>query len=548
MTSNLQSEQPIVEIELPLPHLQIRLVRANQTWFVAARGSGKTTRGLSFYMIDCVYELPRSTGVITGPSYEHLLDNTLNPLFNALAEFGFEQDVHYVFGTRPPDDWEKPYITPRTKKYDHIISWHNGTYHQLISMAKKGSANGISAQHGIFDEIKLMHERDLMDVVFPVFRGNEKKLLADGTPMQDHPLFASKFFATDKLADPAAIKWILKKRELNDAKKIDIIIQLQLHLSDLKEQYNDAGINGRHKLRSQIYAIEVRLAKLRGNLSFYVEADHTHTIQVLGQKWFDDKVALMTEYDVKVAIKNEDPDRPENGFYPDFNPAVHCHVFPYRSDRPLIIAPDYQHSVSPISVAQIDEQILNYIDEVYTLANPKEKPQSNGNGKKGGLTEAVKLFCERYRHHQYKRVYYVYDQTATAERNDAKKYNEIVMGVLQEYGWQVMEINTGKQPAHFKKYTDTKAWLGEQDKKQMTIRIHKTNCHKLIISITGAPAYTKGTETKKDKRSEENDSLDQSETTHFSDTFDMINHAVLKLKRIQNYFPANHPLGFGKRK
>lgn len=547
--------QPVVEIELPLPHLQIRLVRANQTWFVANRGGFKTTRGVSFYDIDCVYELPRSTGIICGPSYEHLLDNTLNPLFNALAEFGFEQDVHYVFGTRPPDEWEKPFITPRTKKYDHIVSWHNGTCQQLISMAKKGSANGISAQWGIFDEIKLMDERELMDVVFPVFRGNEKKLLPDKTEMQTHPLFGSKFFSTDKLEDPAAIKWILKKKELNDHRKIDIIITLQIHLSDLKEQYNSAGINLRQKLKTQINAVEVRLSKLRANLSFYVEADHTHTIQVMGQKWYDDKAAMMNEYELKVAIRNEDPDRPENGFYPDFNPPVHCYDVSddYQTDLPLIMAPDYQHSVAPIPICQIGKlpgeikESLNYIDEVYTMSSPREKPKDNGNGAPGGLSDAVRLFCERYHHHQCKRIYYVYDQTAIADRIDTKKYKEIVIDVLKEYKWTVIEVNTGKQPAHFKKYTDTKAWLKYEDKKQMQIRINRHRCPKLIISVTSAPARTVGNETKKDKRSEENDRLDQSETTHFSDCFDMINHAVLKLKRIQNYFLSKSPLGFGKR-
>ncbi|MGN6420836.1 MAG: hypothetical protein ACTHMC_25220, partial [Pseudobacter sp.] len=101
--------------------MTIRLVRPNNTFFVANRGGFKTTLGLTFYTVDCVHELPRSTGIVVGPSYEHLGDNTLNPLFNAFNEDGFEQGVHYVYGTKPPAEWPSPYIrVDSVKKYDHM--------------------------------------------------------------------------------------------------------------------------------------------------------------------------------------------------------------------------------------------------------------------------------------------------------------------------------------------------------------------------------------------------------------------------------------------
>ncbi len=511
--------RPVVELEMPLPHMLIRIVRANNTFFVANRGGFKTTRGISLYCIDCVYELPRSTGVIVSPSFEHLGDNTLNPVFNALSEFGFIEGVHYVIGTRPPEEWESPYIRVQAKKYDHIISWHNGTNQYMVSMAKKGSANGISAQWGIFDEIKLMQERQLMDVIFPVFRGNEKYFSRSA-------LFMSKFFATDKLADPAAIKWILKKRELNEPQKLDIIITLQLEVNRMKQEYGSLGVNQRKRMDIQIKAIEARLAKLRSNLTFYVEANHEHTKQILGERWYSDKEKELKPYELKVAIRNEDPDRPEDGFYPDFDIVQHGYVkSDYNPNRPLIISADYQHSVSPICVAQITKlgettpYSLNYINEIATMA-----PE--------GLEAAVELFCTTYKTHRNKIVHYVYDQTATGKRNDARQYNEIVKTKLQEYGWWVIDVYTGQAPTHFNKYTDTKRWLKEEDPQAMPIRINQVQCKYLIISITGAPAKMKNGKTEKDKSAEQNAVLDQRETTHFSDAFDMLNHAVLKLNRI----------------
>jgi hypothetical protein len=529
-------DQPVREKTMPVPHTLIRLIRANNTFFLANRGGFKTTMGICLYVVDCVYELPRSTGIICGPSYEHLGDNTLNPLFNALNEDGFENGVHYVVGTKPPDEWEKPYIrVDSAKKYDHMISWHTGTNQFMVSMAKKGSSNGISAQWGVFDEIKLMSEADLLDVVFPVFRGNEQHF-------KNSALFMSKFFATDKLADPAHIRWILDKKKLNDYRKLDIVITLQLELIRLTDLYNQAGINARQKMKPQINAIEVRLAKLRSNLTFYVESDHTHTMQILGERWYQDKANSLKPYELKVAIRNEDPDRPEDGFYPDFNESIHCHELmdDYDMDKPLIIAADYQHSVAPIPIAQISNlpgkanESLNYIDQVFTLA-----PE--------GLEEAVQQLCDRYVGHNRKRVYYVYDHTAKGKRVDAEKYNKIVVDVLQKNYWKVVEVNTKSAPFHFQKYVDTKSWFKNEDSKVMEIRINKVRCPNLITSISTAPATTRNGKTEKDKKYENTTKypkLDQSNTTHFSDCFDMINHAVLKLDRIKISAISGGSLGF----
>lgn len=521
-------EQTQTELVMPLPHMLIRLVRANTTYFVANRGGFKTTRGIAPYVIDCVYEMPRSTGIIVSPSYEHLLDNTLNPLMNALSEFGFVEGEHYVVGIRPPDDWPRPHIAVIAKKFDHIISFHNGTCLVMVSMAKKGSVNGISAQWGVFDEAKLMKEKELMDVVFPVFRGNERHF-------GESSLFMSKFFATDKLADPAHIKWILKKRDLNDQKKLDVIISLQMHLNDLYSAYASGNNAQKPIILAKIRKFNLILVKLRSNLTYYVESNAEHTVEILGEKWLADKKATMKPYEFKVAIQNVDPDRPEDGFYPDFETSIHCYqgIDDYNSNVPIIIAADYQHSVSPICITQLtklphnESLSLNYIDEVFTLAPD-------------GLEEAVNKFCLMYEKHKRRIVYYIFDQTATGKRVNADEYYKIVTSILKRNKWQVVEVWTGKQPGHFQKYSDTKGWL-KAETGDIPIRVNKRKCPKTIISITSAPAKMKGNQTIKDKSSELNASLDQSETTHFSDVFDMINHAVIKLRRVK----AMHTPGTG---
>lgn len=506
---------------MPLPHYQIRLVRANTTYFVANRGGFKTTRGIALYVVDCIYDMPQSTGIITSPSFEHLRDNTLNPLLNALNEFGFIEGEHYVVGIRPPEHWPRPHIMVVSKKYDHIISWHNGTNMIMVSMARKGSVNGISAQWGVFDEAKLMNERELIDVVFPVFRGSEKHFARSS-------MFMSKFFATDKLADPAHIKWILKKRDSNDQRKIDIVISLAMHLIDLFEALKTANVIQKALLIAKIRIVQEKLTKLRSNMTFYVEASAEHTVEVLGEKWLADKKQNMKPYEFRVAILNEDPDRPEDGFYPDFESKVHTYVEKddYNANAPLILSCDYQHSIAPLCICQVsrlpgkEKESLNYIDELYTLS-----PE--------GLEEAVQKFCERYANHAKRIVYYVYDQTATGRRVNADEYYKMVKAILARNRWHVVDVWTGKQPGHYQKYIDTKQWLREETT-AMPIRINSKRCPKTIMSITSAPAKVRSNQTIKDKSSEEKQNLDQSETTHFSDVFDMINHAVIKLNKIRS--------------
>ena len=101
------NEQPVKELVLPLPHYMTRLVRANETYMLAGRGTFKTTRGIALYVVDMVYEMPRSTGVAVGLSFESLGDNTMPPLLHALEEFGFYSGEHYVYGKKPPPEWKE---------------------------------------------------------------------------------------------------------------------------------------------------------------------------------------------------------------------------------------------------------------------------------------------------------------------------------------------------------------------------------------------------------------------------------------------------------
>jgi hypothetical protein len=545
MMTNETIDEQVRSLVMPATHIEIRKVKAKDTVLLAARGTFKTSRGIALYIMEMVEQMPGSTGVGIGLSFEHLERNTLPPLRLGFIDLGWIEGVDFVIGKKPPDDWESPVLGVVNNNYKHTISFPNGCVIQLISLSVKASANGVSAQWGFLDECKFMNEKDLASEIFPIFRG------LDHLFKHCHG-YLSKFFATDKLADPAQIKWLLKKRKHNDPKRVSVILALQNKFDELTVQLENAGINASTKLKKEIYDIDQKLLKLRTNMTHVWEISALEVRPIMGEDWWKALIRNVTGYEHKVAILNNDPDKPEVSFYPDFDETKHVHYLKndYDPNKSLIISIDYQHEVTPICIAQLvqlegmEEKCLNYCDEVYTLANPKDPAKENGNGKKGELQEALDLFCERYQLHTKKSVFYVFDATAKGKRVNADRYYETVQRVLKLNRWSVTLIDTGRQPGHYQKYIDTKDWLQEKSKKEIPIRINR-RCEKTIVSINGAPATTMKGETKKDKKAEVEVGIDQSETTHFSDTFDMLNHAVIKLRMIKPKTDKK-PLGFGR--
>lgn len=535
----MDEQQPIKELTLPAGHLEARLIGAKETYMLAGRGTWKTSRGISLFCIDKIYEMPRSTGVLVGLSFEHLGDNTLPPLLQAWEEFGFSHGTHYVVGKKPPENWPKPHLGVINEKYDHVITWHNGTTIYLISLAKKASANGISAQWGVFDECKFMKWKELQDEIFPIFRANGKHFGHCGG-------YLSKFFATDKEGDPAQIQWLLDKREQMKPKKVQVVLSLAMELNELQKKCNAGGVRARQQMKPKMVQIQTTLAKLRSNMVHVVEIGGNDVVYAYGRPWLKDKQRNMGEREFNVAILNQDPTKPGDAFYPGYAEAMHTYSnsLDISPGVPLIIAADYQHSVAPITVAQLAklpghaDVSLNYVDEVYTLANPVKPPAANGNGKRGGLTAAVQLFCDRYVKHIRKTVYYIFDQTAIGGRGEDDRHADKVINTLKKNRWTVIKVYTGQPPEHSIKYNDTDDYFKRVDVALPAISINRDRCPKLCKSITNAPVKIKNGKTAKDKSSETEITLDQSETTHFSDCFDMTNHAVLKLKRIKSITEA----------
>jgi hypothetical protein len=513
------------KVKRNIPQMIVQMVNATIMWILWGRGTGKTVGPLAWFLADRAEKMPGHTGGIFGKSFEDLEKKIMPKLVKGLADLGYQDGVDYVYDKKPPAHFGKP-ITPAVTYKQHLF-WHNGTVFALVSLFQKGSANAYDFQSGIFDEIKLMSPIQLEDEIFPTFRGSELHKERFGHMCE----YLSQIFATDKMEDPLLIEWILKKREQVEPDRVEQILSLQDLLNEEYIKYYSATDKQKPPIEKSIAELEFYLNRYRKNAVYVSEASALDNIHVLGEDWLRNKERNMSKYVFDVAILNKDPEAVTEGFYPDLDKDVHEYEMDndYDPNQPLIISSDYQHSVSPIPIAQLSvlpgnkKKTLNFIDEVFTLS-----PE--------GLEAAVSKFCERYKDHKKKVVYYTTDMNACAQRQSAESFNVIVKNILKEYKWTVHEVYTGAPTRHFWRYTRMKFFLGNAVGTPYEIRFNSKKCPFLLFALKNAKTKTnsKG-ETEKEKKYENTNrypEANQAQTTHFTDAYDTMVEAVCEKKKI----------------
>lgn len=513
-----------VNFELHEKFARALMAMPNEMWIFAGRGSGKTTQVTAPWLKHMAEAMPRSTGGIIGQSFTDLETKILQPIFIGWQMHGLEIDNHYVYGKRPYSDWDKP-LTP-VLDHSHVISFPNGSNIELISLHMKGSANSKSLQYIAGPEAKFFNAHQIREEVIPILRGHVKYF-------GDSPWYGAKLFETDKFSPN--MSWLLDKRKLHDEDLIRTIIYYQLKMNDLI--LKRAGVSKSHgyTITRDIEKLQKVLNKLRKNTVYVGEANAYDNIRNLSSDYIHNMERTLTDYEFKIAIKNEDPTRSENGFYPDRN-EEHLYISDDDEDdtKPVGVAFDYQASITPLVSFQVNDRVipdvktLNFLSSIY-VKHPF------------GPRDVINTFCTRNRNRPCKIVYYFFDHTAVGERAGHKKIHEEITEYFEEEGWTVVEVYMFKAPLHSDKYNRFKYFLINKDGTTLPIRMHANRCAPLILSMdmTGTVETDKG--TKKDKSKEKDRSFPQEQAPHQSDVFDMIAWGVLEL----DMYPAEEVISGG---
>ncbi len=484
----------------------IQIINANVTYCAWQRGGGKTGGGIGPRIQRLSQLMPRSQHLLFSDTYERLQDRIVpNIIEFQTSKLGLIEGVDFVMYKKPPEHWQKP-IFP-LNKFDKVISYSSGFAVCLVSLHIEGSANAYNAQSGTGDELKYCDEEKVDTEVVPALRGCESEF--------GHlPEYLSVWMFTDKYGPK--IKWFLKKKRLMNAEAVETVYALQMEIFKLEQARGSFSSTATfYKYQSLIDSYKSKADKIRKNLVYFSDMKPYENLATLGEFYFKRaKRIAKTEYVFNVAYLNHNPDKIEHTYYPTFtNYNKYKSANDYDRMAPFIIALDYQWRISPMPVVQIStlpgrkQPSVNFINALYAL-HPK------------GLEDVVNEFCDKYKDHMTKEVYYIYDHTAIGRTPTKKVFKTVVIDAFIARGWMVIEKYTGEAPGHDIKFERMKPWLINRG--EHAIMVNEITCDQMIRSIEQTPGKTVGGVTKKDKSSELKLDFPAEDSTHFSDTFDQI--------------------------
>ncbi len=518
------------------------LIGAQYTSVVAGRGTGKTLGVLAPKLHRLLERLPRSSLVLVGTTYVQLITRTGPELLLGMRKLGYVDGKDFWL-RRAPDKKYKlkmPYNAPVDHQYAFYFR-NPGTDSvsvlRLVSQDVPGSANGLSVSAVIGDEAKLLNKPKLDSEVMAINRGGQEYY---GDIAEHH----SVTFTTD-MPTTREEKWILNDKteclKPHHQEAIRLILAVQLELYRERQKLQTHVRNAARLKRIALY--EKHLNELRRGLVHYAAASSFANVHALTMAYFKEKKRSFSPSAFKAFILNQEQDGVANGFYPAFDALKHCYdatdyrfideknftnpaLWDCRKDadldpgQPLTIGMDYGSSFNCMVVGQRFSKLhlknKSGHDEVrYLKAFHVSHPDL--------VQDVVAQFVEYYRYFYKKEVMYVYDPTAVGKNGlSPMTYADEVKKALMAAGWKVKTKYLSKVPEHHQRYL---AWgwiLHEADDRFARQRFNRENMRVPVQAMKDAQVKEGKRGFEKNKLDEQNDEIDQSTTTHYTDAVDTV--------------------------
>ena len=521
---------------------------------VHGRGTGKSY-DVGFFIDYCVRHMPKSVIALTGKTYGQLLTRTLPSTFKLLASLGYQKDVNFVVGKKPPANFHNSY--EELNKFDNIISFSNGTRIAMISQTEKGSGRGANTDYEIVDEACIIDKQQYDYEVGPTNRGNLEHFgpkSANPCPLHHGTLFATSMPVT------SSGRWVLDYAKYYETEAgINIfsvwnkIVNLQLELLDIydpqpfRQCWNEIS-----RLKQKI-----RPFVSKDNVLFTL-ANAFDNIEMLGMSYMRDNRRKLPNLIFLTEIMNYLFDKVEDCFYAIneqkqvyYNDTDEASLLQRAADDdfalaatsdptslydrdcnptlPLEIVPDWGSAISLFCVCQernydyvnnqtTKQPVQNFINEFFV------KPD---NSKNVLIKELCGNFASYYRYHQNKTLYYYCDRYGD-HRNpnvvNSKSFNAQAVELLTQAGWKVIERrHPGMEPPQSDKYLLWGMVLREDNPAMPLVRFNGNRCHYTLVSMNNATYVNVDGKLEKNKNSERKSSgVLPEEATHFSDAADKI--------------------------
>lgn len=516
------------------------------------RGTGKSFGPMGWESQLVAHQMPRGTFSFVGPTYVDLMTNTLPTTIQAWKELGFQEydpkskRGHFCIGVKPPSHWPKPYQQPL--RYDSFISWYTGAGFQLVSQDREGKDRG-GSRDGIFaDEgLKLNHSRFESESL-STNRGN-------GHHFGDNPRHHLVRITSSKPIGTGG-QWLLAFGEYygedgHDYERLhNLVADLQLEAIDTTDiAHRRALLKETHRLRRQIHYYPKEGV-------YYTEANAFHNLANLGWDYLLTLRRTMSLHTFQTEVLNKTISGIDQGFYALLQERVHTYTKSYNysyleehgyqlatmddkdariqadvlPDQPLRIGQDWGGSINYMVVGQdqVDGQrrVLR-IPKIFYVKHPRI------------LDDVFREFCQYFRHHRRKLVYFHYDHTGdNRQANSQLTFADQAEAILRDNGWTVVrQVNHQLAANPEERYYLWGRILKEDDEALPILRINANECRDLITSMQLTPLIQGTRGFKKDKRSERRTDVPQEIATHGGDALDTILSGVASLK------PKEHALG-----
>lgn len=478
-----QVEQKRRVVQLNIPQLIASMSTAPTLILEWGRGTGKTTI-YGHRMLKIITEMPRSTGLFIGPTYQAILTRIVPSLIQGLEFFGLYQNLHYFIGQKPPMKWRTgwgvAYQPP--VKYDRYITFWNGTGFHLISQDVPGDGRGLNSDCILGDEAGLLNGRKLQEATDPTLRGTNT------SEFKKSHLFGSKFYTSSTPLTQDG-QWFVdyEQKAIKEPDKINFIPATCEHnMHNLRPGYlEDAQ-------REAIY-------------SWVFDAEYKNK----RPKFRKDSFYLLLDSDRHCY------DNFNYSYYDTVGKAQDC-----RGDAdcirgvPLILGVDWGAAINSLTVSQNLASIMEFrtIKVFYVLGENKEIQD-----------DLFRDFHNYYQHHDEKLIYLWYDNTGNNRTGNTRVTRaEQAKAQLDALGWNVVLMTVGgSNPHHDLKYQLWELILKEADHRIPRYRMNRSNCRYLYLSMHNArTAQGRNGELKKDKSSEGSKNLPRQEATDLSDAED----------------------------
>ena len=514
------------------PQQKVMFTAANTTVVVGGRRLGKSHGIVAPFVLRNFQRMPRSSGAFVCSTFQQGLTRTIPGTLAALESFGFKRNVHYFVGRKPDKsaNFAEPIIKP--EKYDHVISFYNGSIQHIITQDGVGTSNSLTLDYLIMDEAKLLDFDKLKSETFPAnggFRGHFGHL-----PYHHSQLIVSDMPTTKKGS------WFLTYEEKCDNELIDIIhgiIHEKWRLEQKLKEFQAKGIQPKPYIIVEYKSLCKHLAQLQSVAVDYNVFSSIENLQVLGEAYIKQMKRDLPPLVFQTSILCKKVGLLKDGFYNNLKESIHYYnafdnsyleSLEYNFSKtkelsclqdsdldrnaPICIAMDYNANINWIVAGQRSGIKMKILRSFYVKYDRK-------------LVELVNDFCQYYRHTQRKEVIYYYDNTALGSNYavNSDDFASVVIKTFKNNKWNVKAIHIGNPIKHVEKHNlINMALKGQQGLFPM---FNRNNNEALLLAMEQCGIYQGPNGFKKDKRGEKlsESEEDRLETrTDGTDAFDTL--------------------------